>query len=242
MSGDDRYEQNLTRQNKTLPTAGDVANRRDVVPTGVSIKSTGAFKVSLMGLQVRGQVTEKDWENFGENLFSVTGSLPWLYGDFMVHGNEAWGAYKRLAAKYGVNWRRLQEYAYVCRNVDLSLRNDKLSFSHHRAVAPLFDETNPEGSRAVQAEALNYAVDNGLNVTEFREAVEHIINGTEPATPALPDKITGVPMWRKRFDAAEAKLFQRWEKMTMKEQNQVIEHLEQTLQTLKTHKRARKNG
>ena len=241
---DERYRQQLAIPQDTgiVPTAGQVADKRPVVASrkSIGVKSTRNLEVADMGIIVRGKPDESEWQTMGDDLFAAELKLPFAFGDWFNAGVRTWAAYEAMAQRHKKSWRTLEDYAYICRNVDHSCRHESLSLSHHKVVAPLFDEQDIEQSREVQRAALLHAFENNLPVDEFREVVRQIMEGDAYIPPALPAKTAGVPMWRKRFDAAEQKLFERWQTMPIKEQDQVIEHLEQTLRTLKANKRARK--
>lgn len=234
---DERYRQQLTSpaEASIVPTAGQVADKRPVVPSrkGLLINSTAAFTVTPVGLQIKAAASESEWEGFGENLFAVNASLPWLYGDFFLSGDEAWGAYRRFAEKYGMQWRRIEDYAYVCRNVDFSVRTEKLSFTHHRAVAALYNGT-PE-SRQLQQTALQYAIDNSLTVSQLKAAIRKAL-----PSPASSETKAVIPFWQKTIDETEQKFIRRWEGLTMKDQHQAIERLELMVVLLKNMQKTRK--
>lgn len=215
--------------NQIVPTAGQMAQRRTVIPSrkGLEIKSTNVFNVTRMGLEVVSVPTEQEWADFGTGLAGVDEGLQWVWGDWYLSGNHEWASYKAFAEHHNMNWRRIEDYAYVCRNVPISLRNEMLSFSHHKAVAGFFDEDSPIESMARQTEALQYAIDNQLSVSKFRAA---LMLGDADASPALPEQ---TPAWEKPVQIFESRMVKLWQKMERPERDKAILYLESLLTTLK---------
>jgi len=188
--------------------------------TMVAIKSTPHFTVTALGIQAATGGTEDEYEALGKGLIATVRALPWIWGDYMVIGSDMqWGAYKRVAEQLDMNWRTLQEYAYVCRNVHLSLRNDRLSFSHHRAVADLYDEDHPAETMEVQRAALAYAVDHRLTVDAFREtlhstAIEAVtqLEGDDGIVSLAP--LPPAPFYEKPINQFKKSFLKRWKTAT----------------------------
>lgn len=72
-------------------------------------------------------------------LLSMEGSIHWWLGDLLADGeNRQWGeTYREACEEYGRDYATLRDYAWIARNVNLSFRNDKLTFTHHRHVAKM---------------------------------------------------------------------------------------------------------
>lgn len=114
--------------------------------------TVGHFKLTSVGLEVREGVTEPEWGQLGALLHQLNGSLQWLIGDWLVCGEDRqWGkTYQEAEEETGYSYQTLRDYAYVARHVHLSIRIDKLSFQHHRLIAPL--------DRQLQRTWLDYAI------------------------------------------------------------------------------------
>jgi len=82
-------------------------------------------------------------------------------GDCLAYRQQKWGMYDDIAEETGIDKNYLRDVKYVADNVELSLRNDNLSFSHHREVASLPPEK--------QELFLQKAVDEKLSVRELRD-------------------------------------------------------------------------
>jgi N6-adenosine-specific RNA methylase IME4 len=71
--------------------------------------------------------------------------------------------YDDIAEETGMDKQYLRDIKYVSGNIESSLRNENLSFSHHKEVASLPSEK--------QTEFLNKAVEEKLSVRELREEI-----------------------------------------------------------------------
>ena len=70
---------------------------------------------------------------------TIHGCILWWVGDGLAFGEKKkWGeTYDEAMTLFGCECQTLRDACYVSRNVQLSRRRDKLSFSHHREVAKL---------------------------------------------------------------------------------------------------------
>lgn len=133
----------------------------------------GNFTLMPVGLHMEQAATVDEWREVGGILRRLDASIQWLIGDWMAYGERVWGqTYEQVAAETGYSYQTLRDYSWVARNVGLSIRIDKLSFSHHRLVASLSPEQ--------QQEWLDYAVMNNLSLSQMRQAIE----GKPPALPS----------------------------------------------------------
>jgi len=74
-------------------------------------------------------------------LLRLEGSIQWLIGDVLAYGQRVYGeSYQAMAVAFGRDYQTIADYKWVASNVDFSLRNEKLTFNHHRMVAG-FDVT-----------------------------------------------------------------------------------------------------
>lgn len=97
------------------------------------------FNVMTTGVQFADTVTQKDWEAFGEMVVNINTAIQWIIGDWLAYGiQREWGkTYEEAAQLTGYTVETLRDFVWVASSIDLSLRNDTLSFTHHRAVAHL---------------------------------------------------------------------------------------------------------
>lgn len=112
------------------------------------------------GRKFREDTTLQEWVDEGVSIYRESEKLTWDLADWAAFGERTFGALKEFCEKHGMNYGTLRNFAYVATNVELSLRNDKLSFYHHMAVAPL--------PRRDQAKWLTKAAANNWSVAELR--------------------------------------------------------------------------
>ena len=107
-----------------------------------------------------------DWLRCGQALQEVDASVQFWIGDWWAYGTHAYGERAKAAAEGLLGERAfstLMDYGSVARNVETSLRNEVVSFNHHRAVAPL--------EPADQKRWLDRAAKDDLSVSDLRIAI-----------------------------------------------------------------------
>jgi hypothetical protein len=138
------------------------------------------FQLTSTGLIAPESASSDAWIDLGRLLARLEGSLQWLIGDWIVYGEAIrWGDIPALAKELGFSDQTLRDYAYVARNVQLSIRIDKLSFGHHQVVAPL--------SPQEQWDALQYAAEHNLSIAAFRKVLRGDTSAAEEASDQLLD-------------------------------------------------------
>ncbi|MBT4510868.1 MAG: hypothetical protein HOC20_01480 [Chloroflexi bacterium] len=140
---------------------------------GGVVAIAGKLEVSPVGLTITGDLTENEWKSFFEFVQRVKTSLQWIVGDWCAYGEDRlqW-TYEDMAVVTGYKAKSLREYAYVARNVKMSMRMDTLTFAHHQIVASL-----PVPS---QKEWLELAKGNKLSTRQLADAIA--------GSPTLPTK------------------------------------------------------
>lgn len=115
--------------------------------------------VTPIGLDVKGTLTLDEWRDVGRRIGGALTSIAFVVGDWLVYGEgrdaqlTLWagipeadrvsGAVYAEAVKLtGLDVTTLQNYAYVARRVPRSLRNEHVSFEHHKRVAKLREATD----------------------------------------------------------------------------------------------------
>ena len=100
------------------------------------------FSITLTGIEFHDDLSFDEWEALGQQLAPVGKSIGFIIGDWINYGEKRWGdKYEEAIKRTGMAYQTLRDFAYVARRVDLSFRNDKLDFVHHRVVAKI---KNPE--------------------------------------------------------------------------------------------------
>ena len=84
---------------------------------------------------------QAEWLATGRRLGAIGRCSQWWIGDWIRYGTSRWGEkYSEAARVTGYDVASLRNMAWVASQFDLSLRSDKLSWSHHVLLAPLESE------------------------------------------------------------------------------------------------------
>ena len=118
-------------------------------------------------------IDQNAWKELGQSLKQVEGSVQFWIGDWARFGDKKGFTGKRVESKAydeleeitGLARQTLQDYKSVASSVQSSLRNEHLSYNHHKEVAKL-----PE---AKQIEFLTRAVAEKLSVRKLRDQIRH---------------------------------------------------------------------
>lgn len=104
--------------------------------TSVERPRPGAIsKVAWVPQEDLGQAA---WLSTGRRLGTIGRCSQWWIGDWIRYGTARWGEkYAEAARVTGYDVASLRNMAWVAAQFDLSLRSDKLSWSHHVLLAPL---------------------------------------------------------------------------------------------------------
>ncbi len=102
------------------------------------------FTMTPVGLIVPDGVTIEELLEIEEVLENLETSVQWNIGDWYNHAKQqnVWGRMYELQPVNEVEYKyqTLADYAWIAGAIDFSIRNRKLSFSHHRLVAPLIPD------------------------------------------------------------------------------------------------------
>lgn len=128
------------------PQAGEPTDRR--MPSAIS-------KVAWLPQQDLGQA---EWLATGRRLGTIGRCSQWWIGDWIRYGAARWGEKYTEASKVtGYDVASLRNMAWVAAQFDLSLRSDKLSWSHHVLLAPLEADQQRYWLERAQRERLSVA-------------------------------------------------------------------------------------
>lgn len=130
----------------------EVEKRIEVaVPTSViddpdsGVTWAGKIGVTPVGLWVAEGLTQQEWRDFLPMILKIESAYQWIIGDWAAYGELAWGSgYRELSDMTKRSVETLQNWASVCRNVQISRRRDDLPFSHHVVVAKLSAQAQSE--------------------------------------------------------------------------------------------------
>jgi len=121
-------------------------------------KTNAKVSVTPLGLDFHDKLTLDDWRDLGSQIGSGARSMGFVIGDWILYaeGSNGRGAFDNVISKSqnipgwfygeasritGMDVTTLANYAYVARNVPRRVRNDRLSWEHHRRVAKIRDDT-----------------------------------------------------------------------------------------------------
>jgi len=115
-----------------------------------------------------------DWLAAGRRLGSMARASQWWIGDWIRYGAAKWGEkYVEAARITGYDPHSLRNMAYVASRVSLSLRSDKLTWSHHVLLASL----EPEEQRYW----LERASDDRMSVEDLRIELRSVARASKQA-------------------------------------------------------------
>src|SRR5208282_6175958 len=120
-------------------------------------QTTAKVSLTPLGLDVLDRLTLDDWRDLGTQIGSGARSMAFVIGDWLVYaeGSNGRGAFEDDIPKSqnipgwlyaegsrltGMDVSTLANYAYVSRNVPRRVRNDRLSWEHHKKTAKLRDD------------------------------------------------------------------------------------------------------
>jgi hypothetical protein len=154
--------------------------RRSVAPVGPKARrSPGAL--SKIAWVPQRDLDHSDWLSTGRRLGAIGRCSQWWIGDWVRYGTARWGEkYAEAARVTGYDVASLRNMAWVASQFDLSLRNDKLTWSHHVLLAPLEPEE--------QTSWLRRASEERLSVADLRLELRGLRDGD-----SKPSKKAGVP-------------------------------------------------
>ena len=142
----------------------------------------GDFSMTATGLAVKGRPSFDEWKRCGVWLQQVEGAVQFWIGDWINYGEIRYrGKYaEAINESQALVWKN---YAWVSRHVEMSLRNDKVGWSHHYEVAKFHDE--PKLQRELLAAA------EGLTISEFKALIRARLHGDKVAAIAAGAFPTG---------------------------------------------------
>jgi hypothetical protein len=142
---------------------------------------SGIAKVAWVPQADLGQT---EWLATGRKLGAIGRCSQWWIGDWIRYGTARWGEkYVEAARVTGYDVASLRNMAWVASHFDLSLRSDKLSWSHHVLLAPL----EPDEQRRWIARA----VEERLSVADLRLELRTKGHGSRRDKAAADDESQG---------------------------------------------------
>jgi len=123
---------------------------------GGSRRSAGAL--SKVAWTPDSEMGQTEWLATGRRLGAIGRCSQWWIGDWIRYGASRWGEkYADAARVTGYDVASLRNMAWVASQFDLSLRSDKLTWSHHVLLAPLEEEEKRRWLERAASERLSVA-------------------------------------------------------------------------------------
>lgn len=113
-----------------------------------------AYRLSPVGIEFLAELDHQGWLELGTKLGNAGRSIGFLIGDWLNYGDGKvreglypkceGGVYHEAIKITELDYQTLANYANVARKVPRYLRKERLSFEHHRKIAPLKTEEEKE--------------------------------------------------------------------------------------------------
>ncbi len=121
------------------------------------------FELTATGLLPTMEPTFKQWQSCGRELYlehkrteKRTLQIQFAIGDWLNYGEGHYGeTYAQALDETEYTYGTLRNFKYVSEHVQMSSRNDNLSYKHHAAVAPLDTPKQREWLSKAQAEGMS---------------------------------------------------------------------------------------
>jgi hypothetical protein len=159
---------------KSIPShisTGD-ASKRSVAQVGSKVGRSSSALSKIAWVPQR-DLDHADWLATGRRLGAIGRCSQWWIGDWARYGTSKWGEkYAEAARVTGYDVASLRNMAWVASRFDLSLRNDKLTWSHHVLLAPLDTDA--------QRHWLQRASEERLSVADLRLELRALRDGGGP--------------------------------------------------------------
>ena len=155
----------------------------------LSITDSPKFAITRTGLHIRDELSFDEWRGLAPKFSEAIKCAAFLIGDWLVYGEDHFRGQGRLPgfendaaaparisgdlydtalAATGLDRTTLSNYAYVSRNVPGSLRNELLSWEHHKAVARL---NEPDQQRWLQVALKNESGTGPVSTRRLRKSI-----------------------------------------------------------------------
>jgi len=130
-------------------------------------------QVSAVAWIPKGDLDSREWAATGRRFGMISRCSQWWVGDWIRYGTQKWGEkYVQAARITGYDVASLRNIAWVASQFELSLRNDKLSWSHHALLAPLETDEKAFWLERASAERMSVA-DLRIELRALRSGMEH---------------------------------------------------------------------
>lgn len=113
-------------------------------------------EITATSLSLPAGLPYEEWERVGRLLQSTAKSIRWFIGDWLLHGERAYGEqFVQAVEATGRKVQDIKNMMWVSEHVEKSRRRDSLTWSHHAEVASLTPEEQTAWLDVAEAESLN---------------------------------------------------------------------------------------
>ena len=171
--------------------------------------------ITPLGLDIDSDLTFEEWGDLAVDIGSTLKSMSFVIGDWLIYGEQQFATqqdlpgmnleidpsrirvsgdrYEATQAATGLDPATLKSYAYVSRRVPRLLRNNLLSWEHHKVVAKL----NPAKQETWLETAASGDSGKRISVRRLRESItsgrvlspEEMFRGTLTQTSVYPREV-----------------------------------------------------
>ncbi len=152
----------------------------------IALADTPKFTISRTGLEVHDHLSFEEWSSLAPMLNEVARGVAFVIGDWLLYGKDRFGEvqnrgtgresgprvatadYEAAVALTGLDRATLHNYAWVARRTPSSLRNELLSWEHHRVVAKL---PEPDQKRWLKIAAENQQNGKPVSTRRLRRSI-----------------------------------------------------------------------
>lgn len=102
-----------------------------------------SYQLTEQGLVVKEGLSFDDWYGLGIYLLSISKSIQWLVGDWIIYGENQreWGdKYSQAMDATKLSYQTLANYRWVAGAIPMEQRHPELSWGHHETVASMTAE------------------------------------------------------------------------------------------------------
>jgi hypothetical protein len=136
------------------------------------------------------KLTVVEWKEALTAVTPVTRNVAWVIGDMWAYGERrGYGERSKALEESGLalSLQTVMDYGWVARSVKASLRNEALSFQHHKVVAPLSPAQQRHWLDRAESEKLSAAAMQDLIAAAQSAQIDQHLSGSSEADGHIDD-------------------------------------------------------
>ena len=190
--------------NGNIPDPADfnfMANPSSIIRHEDGGLEINSIKVHRVGLEFVGDISEVDWQVFGDTLVQFDTAYQWIIGDYLAYGmDNNYGKVAEFAELLGKSEQTVTNWVYISRHVEFYRRRENLSHAHHETVSSLPDEDQQKWLKL--AEQGNGKEGDEHRIWSVKKLREEIANDRGDKLP----ESTSEPLYKKWDEQSEERL------------------------------------